>query len=481
MPTLKKYTMHAKANQTRQYKSSSSAELHTESSPEAGTQSDLQEAANQSPQVQTATQLQRVADKHSGKQRPIQQKKNNTGLPEKLKTGVEHLSGYAMDDVKVHYNSSKPAQLNAHAYAQGTEIHLASGQEKHLPHEAWHVVQQKQGRVRPTKQMKRKVEINDDVKLEKEADVMGAKALSFNFRSNSQKKTSQFKTKTVQLYTASNGDKVSQNQLLLVINPLEAYASPEKFATANTLNGQVQFIQGKDAPAPYAHLKKIIPVATENSTLAVDTSDYNIADQKDGIKEQAEQNYYPTEEAITFDIMDAMVAYYDTPEKENELMAFFGTTDYEAIEPIIGQLAETIVSLLPAFGNYNESGVNTSIDQYMENQVINNDRALMPSDCGALANIITGNDNATETPEIVAGNTYMKTQNLENRENAEWDHHFAAIIMVDGNDHITMENAGAKKSEKFNKAQFDKTWTFQMYGPEEGQSFANKYDQDLGY
>jgi hypothetical protein len=82
-----------------------------------------------------------------------------------------------MDDVKVHYNSDKPAQLNAHAYAQGTDIHLASGQEKHLPHEAWHVVQQKQGRVKPTMMMKAKVPINDDQGLEKEADIMGARAL----------------------------------------------------------------------------------------------------------------------------------------------------------------------------------------------------------------------------------------------------------------------------------------------------------------
>jgi catechol 2,3-dioxygenase-like lactoylglutathione lyase family enzyme len=77
----------------------------------------------------------------------------------------------------VHYNSDKPAQLNAHAYAQGTQIHIASGQEKHLPHEAWHVVQQKQGRVKPTMQLRGKVAINDDAGLEKEADVMGAKAM----------------------------------------------------------------------------------------------------------------------------------------------------------------------------------------------------------------------------------------------------------------------------------------------------------------
>lgn len=112
----------------------------------------------------------------ASKQQPVQRRVNKTGLPDHLKTGIENLSGYPMDDVKVHYNSSKPAQLQAHAYAQGTDIHLAPNQEKHLPHEAWHVVQQKQGRVKPTTQLKGKVAINDDAGLEKEADVMGAKA-----------------------------------------------------------------------------------------------------------------------------------------------------------------------------------------------------------------------------------------------------------------------------------------------------------------
>jgi hypothetical protein len=75
-----------------------------------------------------------------------------------------------MDDVRVHYNSAKPAQLQALAYTQGTDIHVAPGQEKHLPHEAWHVVQQKQGRVQPTMQLQG-VNINDNEGLEKEADV----------------------------------------------------------------------------------------------------------------------------------------------------------------------------------------------------------------------------------------------------------------------------------------------------------------------
>lgn len=101
---------------------------------------------------------------------------NNTGMPTSLKSGVESLSGLSMDDVKVHYNSDKPKQLHAHAYAQGTDIHIAPGQEKHLPHEAWHIAQQKQGRVQATTQMKTGTPVNDDKGLETEADVMGAQA-----------------------------------------------------------------------------------------------------------------------------------------------------------------------------------------------------------------------------------------------------------------------------------------------------------------
>lgn len=110
--------------------------------------------------------------------RPVQLRPNRTGLPDGLKAGVEALSGLSMDDVRVHRNSPRPAQLNAHAYAQGTDIHLAPRQDHHLPHEAWHVVQQKQGRVKPTLQMRSAVPINDDARLEAEADIMGRRAMT---------------------------------------------------------------------------------------------------------------------------------------------------------------------------------------------------------------------------------------------------------------------------------------------------------------
>ena len=96
----------------------------------------FQDMANNSPQAKQAAQLQAMADNYSSQQQqPIQKKENKTGFPDNLKSEIENLSGYSMDDVKVHRNSDKPSQLQAHAYAQGTDIHLASGQEKHLPHE----------------------------------------------------------------------------------------------------------------------------------------------------------------------------------------------------------------------------------------------------------------------------------------------------------------------------------------------------------
>ena len=98
---------------------------------------------------------------------------NATGLPDALKAGVEMLSGLSMSDVRVHYNSLKPVELQAQAYTSGMDIHIAPGQERHLPSEAWHVVQQKQGRVKAAVGLP----INEDPALEREADVMGARAL----------------------------------------------------------------------------------------------------------------------------------------------------------------------------------------------------------------------------------------------------------------------------------------------------------------
>jgi hypothetical protein len=102
---------------------------------------------------------------------------NRKKLPEALKDGVEALSGMNVSNVRVHLNSQKPAQLAAKAYSQGRNIHLAAGQEQHSSHEAWHVTQQKQGRIQPTMQMKSVNATNNQASLEREADVLGLRAL----------------------------------------------------------------------------------------------------------------------------------------------------------------------------------------------------------------------------------------------------------------------------------------------------------------
>ena len=121
--------------------------------------------------------LQHKADMvNNAAQRAELQRSNNTGMPDNLKSGIDNLSGFSMDDVRVHYNSSKPATVQALAYTQGTDIHVAPGQEKHLPHEAWHVAQQMAGRVSPTTNING-MPVNDNAGLEHEADVMGEKAV----------------------------------------------------------------------------------------------------------------------------------------------------------------------------------------------------------------------------------------------------------------------------------------------------------------
>lgn len=99
------------------------------------------------------------------------QRRNLTGIPDTLKQKAEENTGISFDDVKVHYNSDKPASVQALAYTQGSDVYIASGQEKHLVHELGHVVQQKEGRVVATNEVNG-FALNDDISLEKEADYL---------------------------------------------------------------------------------------------------------------------------------------------------------------------------------------------------------------------------------------------------------------------------------------------------------------------
>ena len=107
----------------------------------------------------------------------IERRAREDQLPANIRNGIEHLSGQSLSDVRVHRNSSQPAAVGALAYTQGNDIHVAPGQDQHLAHEAWHVVQQRQGRV-PVTGSVAGLPLNDDHTLEGEADVMGSRALA---------------------------------------------------------------------------------------------------------------------------------------------------------------------------------------------------------------------------------------------------------------------------------------------------------------
>jgi hypothetical protein len=89
---------------------------------------------------------------------------------------VESLSGQSLDGVRVQRDSAEPGRIGAHAFATGDDVHLGPGQERHLGHELWHVAQQRAGRVAPTGEVAGRA-VNLDAGLEREADVMGTRAI----------------------------------------------------------------------------------------------------------------------------------------------------------------------------------------------------------------------------------------------------------------------------------------------------------------
>ncbi len=98
------------------------------------------------------------------------------GLPGALRAGLEQLSGVSLSGIRVHRDSPAPARLGALAFTRVPDIHLAPGQEEHLPHEGWHAVQQLKGGVKATT-LAGGTPINDEPRLERDADTFGTRAV----------------------------------------------------------------------------------------------------------------------------------------------------------------------------------------------------------------------------------------------------------------------------------------------------------------
>jgi hypothetical protein len=84
---------------------------------------------------------------------------------------------YDFSDVRIHKDSTNAVRLGALAYTRGNDIHFAPGQynpdtvegKRIIRHELGHVVQQRQGVVRPTASLNG-LPVNDNPALESEAD-----------------------------------------------------------------------------------------------------------------------------------------------------------------------------------------------------------------------------------------------------------------------------------------------------------------------
>lgn len=159
-----------------------------DNSPEGIKMRAYQEKIDQSPESLEMQQYQENIN--APDEKPTTPKENTTGIPDNIKQGIESLSGYSLDEVRVHYNSDKPEAIEAHAYTEGMDIYIATGQEEYLPHEVWHVVQQMDGLA------KKRIEVNgkgiDDKKgLEKDATDKGEQAKKGNLPLNTDLKKKQ--------------------------------------------------------------------------------------------------------------------------------------------------------------------------------------------------------------------------------------------------------------------------------------------------
>ena len=123
---------------------------------------------------------------------------------------MESAFGADFSNVNIHQNSDQATKVGALAYTQGNDVHFAPGQfnpsskggQELLGHELTHVVQQREGKVKPTTEIAGKA-VNDDKHLEAEADKKGAEAAQFKMDGNA----------GANLKSGNGGGKVAQAKL----------------------------------------------------------------------------------------------------------------------------------------------------------------------------------------------------------------------------------------------------------------------------
>ena len=436
-----------------------------------------------SPQLALTAQAKSVNDS-SAISMTLQHHANLTGLPDNLKSGIEALSGYSMDDVRVHYNSSKPATVQALAYTQGTDIHVAPGQEKHLPHEAWHVAQQMAGRVSPTTNING-MPVNDNAGLEHEADVMGEKAVQCKEYACQKERKKQYFHTPIQCYRKENGYVFSENEMYAVKDneastvylhkdknntsvkqKLESLGICNSNADSSVLKDYNVYKQVNDAKITYGD--------TEKKDQRVDSED-DLKDQLSFVQK----------------LINACLLLKTKPDKEQEPPSFLkGFSLPESPDDILVPLGKDIAYAYNLIKKWIEQS--DQVDQITLNVVLGDLELRLSQIIQELKNqreeyghkpekhdgMRTECRASDEQRRRILCGTNLFGVDIEVVDKSKeylvrWDNHYSTLIGNDGNDFLCIEDASGKSRDKNHLAKAH--WFARIYGqPNQGESPSGK-------
>ncbi len=435
------------------------------------------DSSSQNEALQRKADMTSNAAQHAAPPRP-----NNTGMPDNLKSGIESLSGFSMDDVRVHYNSSKPATVQALAYTQGTDIHVAPGQEKHLPHEAWHVAQQKAGRVSPITNING-MPVNDNASLEHEADVMGEKAVQCK-SGNAKSKATPCSAKPIQCYK-----KIDE----YVVSKTGKYAVKENEASTVYVNNRITTDMG------IQHLNRL-GILPNTALLNIEGEVYDVYKQirtPETLSEllsstaaDAKSDKIPaleTQKGIVQDLINVCNKWSEAKKDEKCVIAeeekikisghektieFFALGsdilyDFKVVEKWINSPENIDSNLLKIVLDdliLRHSQIENEIEA-RQRQSLETTKPFWKTECGALANQIK-----RQNPQIskLGLDITSPDDEFENSSIASslWRNHFSAKIADDESDVLCIEDA-AGKSSIGTKYLADAHWIARIYGAED--------------
>lgn len=279
-----------------------------------------------------------------------------------------------------------------------------------------------------------------------------------------------------------DGTKESTNNQILFEKKKDVYASDKMIEQANSIQGGLITL----TKLPYLKentkgekLNAIWPKLKDTSNPKTKTDDYAYRDgytgliyQQKRLLEMQMENLFK-KEAIQF-ICEEKKEEKETYDKEfYDTFEDFIEDEYEEdVKRKIAALAEEKKEKLNPQETYNQ---NARIAASMSPEY------LFPSDCGAMANVVSGqtkeNKIDTNTKAILPGDELHINPNISPSTTDQnlWGSHHGAVIMVDGADHLTLENAKQKEGDTVFKTEFDTGWYFGLYGTEKGQTFGDTY------